>query len=42
MIDEDPFAVDFNKEVSKKMEEKGSETLEMKDIMKIHGYNVDF
>ncbi len=42
MIDEDPFAVDFNKEVSKKMEEKDSEALEMKDIMKIHGYNVDF
>lgn len=42
LIKNDPTAVDLNKEVSKKMKQKGSKTLDMKDIMKIHGYNVDF
>ena len=42
LIKSDPTAVDLNKEVSKKMKEKGTHNLDMKDIMKIHGYNVDF
>ena len=42
MIKDNPFAIDLNKEVRKKMKEKGTETLEMQDIMKIHGYKVDF
>ena len=42
MIDEDPLAVDFNKEVAKTAKGKEGGVLDMKDIMKIHGYNVDF
>ena len=42
IIKDNPFAVNLNKEVNKKMEEKGTKTLEMQDIMKIHGYKVDF
>ena len=42
MIEEDPLAVDFNKEVAKTAKGKEGGVLDMKDIMKIHGYNVDF
>ena len=42
MIEEDPLAVDFNKEVAKTARGKEGGVLDMKDIMKIHGYNVDF
>ena len=42
MIEEDPLAVDFNKEVAKTAKGKEGGVLDMKHIMKIHGYNVDF
>ena len=42
MIEEDPLAVDFNKEVAKTAKGKEGGVGDMKDIMKIHGYNVDF
>ena len=42
IIKDDPFAVDLNKEVQKMSKEKGKKTLELADIMKIHGHNVKF
>tara|TARA_Y100000401_G_scaffold68770_1_gene55102 strand:- start:13 stop:1026 length:1014 start_codon:yes stop_codon:yes gene_type:complete len=39
---DDPNAINLNKEVAKEMKQKGTKALELKDIMKIHGYNVDF
>ena len=42
MVEEDPLAIDLNKEIHKTAKEKGKKVLNMSDIMKIHGHNPKF